>query len=120
MNCQTTIRFFFVAMFMMGTFQNVCGQSEGFTFVFLNKKSNAAQLSKEAGEKLMEGHMANIKRLAAENKLVAAGPFDGGGGMFILNTPSVSVATEWVGTDPAVQAQRWDIEIYPYTPSVGS
>jgi uncharacterized protein YciI len=68
----------------------------------------------------MEGHMANINRLAKEEKLVAAGPFDGGGGIFMLNTPSAQVATEWLGTDPAVKAERWEIEIYPYTPRVGS
>jgi uncharacterized protein YciI len=109
-----------VLVFAWGLCPAAWGQSAGFTFVFLNKKADAAQLSKEAGDKLMEGHMANINRLAAEKKLVAAGPFDGGGGMFILNTPSVSIATEWVSTDPAVQAQRWDIEIYPYTPRSGS
>lgn len=95
-------------------------QSSGLTFVLLNKKADAAALSKEASDKLMEGHMANINRLAEEKKLVAAGPFEGGGGIFILSTPSVQVATEWLQTDPAVKAQRWDIETYPYTPRVGS
>ncbi|HTF16949.1 MAG TPA: YciI family protein [Chryseolinea sp.] len=95
-------------------------QSGGLTFVLLNKKPDAAALSKEATDKLMEGHMANINRLAQEKKLLAAGPFDGGGGIFILNTPSVQEATVWLSTDPAVKAQRWDVEIYPYTPRVGS
>ena len=40
--------------------------------------------------------------------------------MFIFNTPSVQTATEWLGTDPAVKANRWDVEIYPYSPRVGS
>ena len=95
-------------------------QNNGLTIVLLNKNPNAASMSKEETDKLMEGHMANINRLAKENKLLAAGPFDGGGGIFILNTPSVSTATEWLGTDPGVQAQRWEIEIYPYTPRKGS
>lgn len=95
-------------------------QLAGYTFVLLNKKPDAAKLSKEETDKLMEGHMNNINRLANEKKLLAAGPFDGGGGMFILSTPSVTEATEWVGTDPGVQAQRWNIEIYPYTPRTGS
>ncbi|MEJ1236769.1 YciI family protein [Chryseolinea sp. T2] len=95
-------------------------QNNGFTFILLNKKTNAAQLSKEESDKLMQGHMANINRLAQEKKLVSAGPFDGGGGMFIFNTSSVQTATEWLGTDPAVKANRWDVEIYPYSPRVGS
>lgn len=98
---------------------NMLAQTEGLTFVILNKKLDAAQLPKEETDKLMEGHMANINRLAQEKKLVAAGPFDGGGGIFILNTASVQVATEWLGTDPAVKAKRWDVEVYPYSPRVG-
>jgi len=101
-------------------FTGARAQSSGLTFVLLNKKTDATPLSKEASDKLMEGHMANINKLAKEEKLVAAGPFDGGGGIFMLNTPSVQVATEWLSTDPAVKAGRWDIEIYPYTPRVGS
>jgi uncharacterized protein YciI len=98
----------------------VLAQSEAYTIVFLNTKPDAAVLSKEASTTLMEGHMANINRLAAEGKLLAAGPFEGGGGLFILNTPSADEAERWVNTDPAVQANRWNIEILPYTPRVGS
>lgn len=96
------------------------GQSKTYSFVFLNKKTDAAQLSKEQHDKIMEGHMANINRLAAEGKLIAAGPFEGGGGIFILNTTSVEEATQWLSTDPGVKASRWNIEILPYRPRIGS
>lgn len=95
-------------------------QPKSYTIVFLNKKPDAAVLDKEASAKLMEGHMANINRLAAEKKLLAAGPFEGGGGLFILNTRSIEEAESWVKTDPAVQANRWNIDILPYTPRMGS
>ena len=96
------------------------GQSKNYTIVFLNKKEDADVIDKETSAKLMEGHMANINRLAKEGKLLAAGPFDGGGGLFILNTTSLEEAESWVNTDPAVQAKRWNLEFLPYTPRIGS
>lgn len=68
----------------------------------------------------MDGHLANINRLAKEGKLIVAGPFEGGGGIFVLNTTSTEEATRWLSTDPGIQANRWDVEILPYTPRVRS
>jgi uncharacterized protein YciI len=98
----------------------VFGQSSSYSFVFLNKKADAVQLPKEEGEKLMAGHMANIERLAKEGKLIVAGPFEGGGGIFIFNTTSIDEAKSWLDTDPGVKANRWEVEIFPYRPRVNS
>jgi uncharacterized protein YciI len=98
----------------------ILAQSKTYTIVFLNTKPDAEKLDPEVSKKLMEGHMNNINRLANEGKLLAAGPFDGGGGLFILNTTSLKEAESWVNTDPAVQANRWNIELLPYTPRIGS
>lgn len=94
-------------------------QSKIYTLVFLNKKSDAEALPKEKVDSLMKGHLANINRLAKEGKLLAAGPFDGGGGLFILNTTSKDEAQQWLSTDPGVQARRWNIELLPYKPRTG-
>ncbi len=94
-------------------------QSKSYMFVFLHKKIAATEVAKDSIEKLMKGHLANIERLANEGKLLAAGPFDGGGGMFVLNTTSEAEAGQWLSTDPGVQANRWDIEMLLYSPQVG-
>lgn len=89
-------------------------------FVFLNKKMDKTELPEEEVKKIMDGHLANINRLAKEGKLIAAGPFDGGGGIFIFKSNSVEQVQEWLKTDPGVQANRWNVEILPYYPRLGS
>lgn len=95
-------------------------QAKSYTFVFLNNKPDKEVLSKEKSDSIMQGHMNNIGRLAKEGKLLAAGPFEGGGGLFVLNTTSVAEAKQWLETDPGVQAKRWNIEMFPFTPTVNS
>lgn len=107
------LRFIFFILLLAAT--NADAQDKKFVFVFLNKKPDAVKLSKEESDKIMQGHMSNIERLAKEGKLIAAGPFEGGGGIFVLKTTSVEEATQWLSTDPGVQAQRWDVEVLPFT-----
>lgn len=94
--------------------------SQPFVVVFLNSKADKAELPKEEVDKIMDGHMANINRLAKEDKLITAGPFDGGGGIFIFNSGSKEEVSAWLETDPGIRAKRWDIEIFNYKPSRGS
>ena len=107
------------SFFLVLSSSALVAQPSQYSFVFLHKKSDADQISKEKLDKLMEGHMANINRLASEGKLIAAGPFEGGGGIFVLNTTSVPEARQWLSTDPGIQANRWNVEILPYTPRLG-
>lgn len=113
------MRFLFLILFLISGL-TVFGQGKNYTFIFLNKKSDAEPLTKEASDKIMEGHLANITRLAKEGKLISAGPFEGGGGIFIFNTTSIDTAKRWLSTDPGVVANRWNLEILPYKPRVGS
>ncbi len=94
--------------------------AQDFTIVFLNKKLDKAELPEAEVKKLMDGHMANMARLAKENKLWAAGPFEGGGGIFIFNSGSLGNVKEWIKTDPGIAAKRWDIEVLPFKPRFGS
>ncbi|HVT18771.1 MAG TPA: YciI family protein [Thermoanaerobaculia bacterium] len=71
-------------------------------------------------ERIGEGHMANIRRLAAEGKLLLAGPFlqqSGPGslaGIFVLRAGSLDEARKLVDTDPAIRAGRFVAEIVPW------
>jgi uncharacterized protein YciI len=107
------------AFLVLLTGQVATAQSEH-VFVFLNTKSDKAQLPEEEVKKIMDGHMANIKRLATEGKLIAAGPFEGGGGIFIFKSTSMEQVREWLKTDPGIQANRWNLEVLPYYPKLGS
>jgi uncharacterized protein YciI len=107
-----------LALFLFA-FSGTYAQSNKYVFVFLNKKTDKEELLEDQVKKLMEGHLANINRLAKEGKLIAAGPFDEGGGIFIFNTPSTDLVKEWLKPDPGIQANRWNIEILPYYPRMG-
>ncbi len=93
-----------------------CFSQEAYTIVFLHKKTDSEKLPEGEVKKIMDGHMANMERLAKEGKLVAAGPFEGGGGIFIMNTTKITEAQDWISTDPGVQAKRWNVELLPFKP----
>lgn len=88
-------------------------QDTGQVLVFLNSKPNKMDLPVNEQEALQKAHMQNINRLVEDGKLIVAGPFDAGGGIFIFNTSKVSEVKALLTSDPAVRANRWQIEMYP-------
>jgi uncharacterized protein YciI/uncharacterized damage-inducible protein DinB len=73
-------------------------------------------------QKIQEGHMANINRMAQLGKLFAAGPIMDNGdlrGIFIFRAASIEEAKALAAEDPAIKAERLKIEILPWFGSKG-
>ena len=86
------------------------------TYVFCMLKTGSnTTASAEERQKYFEGHMANINKLAKENKLVVAGPFMKNDknyrGIFIFNCSTIEEAKALVDTDPAVAAKIFEAEL---------
>nr|WP_067062819.1 YciI family protein [Mucilaginibacter sp. L294] len=88
-----------------------------YTFVILKTGENKTT-DKAIIDSAFKGHMANIGKLAANGKLVVAGPMGkndkGYRGIFIFNVKTVAEAQELLKSDPAVQSKILEAEIYPW------
>ncbi|MCW2261065.1 MULTISPECIES: YciI family protein [Sphingobacterium] len=78
-----------------------------YSFVLL--KTGATKITdKDSVNRLFDGHMKNIQRLAKEKKLIVAGPFGKNErdyrGIFILNVKTIKEAEALLATDPAINA----------------
>jgi uncharacterized protein YciI len=78
-----------------------------------NKTDNKATL-----DSLFRGHMANISRLAANGKLIVAGPLEKNEkayrGIFIFNVKTIAEAKKLLITDPTIKAKVLDAELYEW------
>lgn len=75
-----------------------------------------------ARKKMFEGHFANIQRLAADKKLVLAGPLDGVDGwrgIFVFATPDIDQAKTFVATDPVIVNGEMVAEYHKFYGSAG-
>ena len=87
-----------------------------YVMAFLKAGPNRDRSTEEA-RKLQRAHLDNINRLAAEGKLVLAGPFADDGpirGIYIFDVPTVAEAEALTKTDPAIQAGSLAMELHPW------
>jgi len=68
-------------------------------------------------DEMFRGHFANMKRLAAEGKLVLAGPFDGVDGwrgLFVFAVSDIDEARQLAATDPVLVNGEMVAEYHKY------
>jgi len=73
-------------------------------------------------KKMFEGHFANMQRLAAEKKLVVAGPLDGVDGwrgVFVFATGDIDQAKSYVASDPVIINGEMVAEYHKFYSSAG-
>ncbi|WP_286756720.1 hypothetical protein [Roseivirga sp. UBA838] len=103
-----------LTLFLMVATQSYGQYGDGrYTFVFLNTNPDRAELPKEQVDSLQAGHLANINRLVKEKKMIAAGPFYTGGGIFLFDT-NMADTEAILNSDPAISAGRFKLEVYPF------
>lgn len=85
-------------------------------YVFVILKTGPRKIEDKAErDKIFQGHFANMGRLAAEKKLVVAGPLDGKEGrrgIFVIATPDIEEAKRYVGTDPVITSGLMEAEYH--------
>jgi uncharacterized protein YciI len=88
-------------------------------FVFLNSNPGRAQLPQAQVDALQQAHRANMDSLAAAGRLIAAGPFHGGGGIFVMVARTKEEVHDLIMTDPAIQAGRFITEVFDLKMNIG-
>jgi uncharacterized protein YciI len=88
-----------------------------YSFILL-KKGTSTISDKHILDSIFSGHMANIIKLASENKLLLAGPMGDNDknyeGIFVFNTADTAEVKKWLSTDPAIQSKHLDAEVYAW------
>ena len=98
-------------------------QMDHYVMVFLYRAADAPKISEADNSKIMEGHMANIRHMAAIGKLLPAGPFEDNTdlrGLYVFKPgTSLDETKTLVEADPAVKAGRFRYEIHPWFAAKG-
>jgi len=89
------------------------------TYVLVILKTGPADIQdKELRDSLFAGHFSNMDRLAAEKKLVLAGPMPANDrqyrGLFLYDVKTIDEAKELLKGDPTVTSGIFDIELYQW------
>ena len=90
---------------------------KSYILVILKTGTNKIE-RKETVDSLFRGHLANIGRLAAEGKLIVAGPLKKNErqyrGIFIFNVKTIEEANTLLSSDPAIKEKLLDAELFQW------
>lgn len=103
----------FIMLFLF-PFMVSAQQIQSYYFVFLNSNPNKEVLDSTRVNELQKLHLLNIERLYNAGSIIAAGPFHDGGGLFVFSDYSKENVNKLLQTDPAIAANRFIIEVYPF------
>ncbi|TKC06038.1 YciI family protein [Pedobacter frigoris] len=82
------------------------------------KTGSTGTISKTTQDSIFKGHMENINRLAAEGKLIVAGPLGKNEmsyrGIFIFDLEQIEEARKLVDTDPVIKSKIMTAEYFPW------
>jgi uncharacterized protein YciI len=106
--------FLIITVVLFSTLQLTAQQHDELFFVFLNNNPDKELISEQAAQDLQDVHIKNTEKLAQEGKLIAAGSFEGGGGIFVLKAKDQFQAWDYLNTDPAINAKRYKVEVLPF------
>ena len=90
-----------------------CKQEDKLFFTYLHTNPDKPLISQDSIMKLQEAHIKNITRLSEEGIIKAAGPFENGGGIFIMKVGSGKELDHILNSDPAIKAKRFKLESHP-------
>ncbi len=93
-----------------------------YVFMLLNEGPNRNQDSISV-DKIMAGHLKQIREMAKAGKVVVAGPFDNGGkfrGILIFDVDSIAEAVRIESSDPAVITGRLEMQCFYWWTMKGS
>ena len=102
---------------MTSTAVKIAGDMKTYYFVSLYKSTPEEEYTPQEAAEIQAAHLANIRKLAEEKKLLLAGPFMDQGdmrGIFILSVESQEEAEAFTAEDPAVKAGLLRMEVRPW------
>lgn len=88
---------------------------KSYVFAILKTGSNKTT-DKAVIDSCFRGHLANIRRLVKEGKMIVAGPLgkneNSYRGIFVFDVKTIEEAEELVQTDPAINSGLLDVDLY--------